>query len=1109
MTINMFHESLVLADWARSFFQGEDFAALRKRLNHSGLEGLDPETGRTKFFEELLHGNLFNMNQVDEATFVHYDQNIVRHWKRITAKRTADGESVQMKYYQYLSLLVTELYLDWYFNRPNELKAALNARVATWNGQHPAKTDRTPPVEDGDLAKASFWMATGSGKTLLMHVNILQYLWYAKNVGKSPKRVVVLTPNEGLSRQHAKELGLSGFAALGSKKDLAITGGPGGVTGDGVVNVFVIDVCKVISSKSGKKPGPKTIRAGEFEGENLVLVDEGHHGSSKEDGEHRAARDELCKDGFSFEYSATFGQAIAGNKAEAKKLRVVYSKNILFDYSYRYFYKDGYGKESFILNMPDDDNDEQVFRYLCANLLAFYQQRRLYREHPGVMAKFGIANPLCVFVGHTVKGGSAGGKKKPDADQVAVSSDVVKVVEFFTDVLARRGDVEALFDAFVRDENVLLKGDARNPLRGRFKPLLAAGMTGGKIYDEMLKNVFNADHGGALHIQHEKGSGEITLSVAGGGAFGLLNIGDATGFLALVSELQSQGRLDKVVLETEKMIGGESHFAKIDDADSPISILVGARKFTEGWSSWRVSAMGLLHFGQSEGTQVIQMFGRGVRLKGLGFSLKRSTRAEREKCAKGAFLEYLETLQIFGLRANYMATFRGYLEEEGVPTADSVLSFDFPICARFEKERKTLRVMQVEDGYRINQKKGFRTQDVTLFKIPEALLGKIGKIHVEYSDFADLQYLATGKAKAAEVAPKAVTLDPKAFAFFDWDKIYRALLREKAQAGCWNLALEKERLVEFGKRSDWYTLIARAEDVRFTDFAHLRHIEQLFVEMAKAYMERFYKTLQAAYEDMHSALVTLPEDWIPDHYVAEIENPDSDEGRGWSEKLKAISAHIASGDITEAYAKGLVLPEGFVLIAFQRHLYAPLVHVGREEDLPVTFRPLLLDAESEWGFVRDLEAFYGNPANAKWFEGIDLYLMRNNAHRLRGVGFAQAGNFHPDFLLWIVEKGTGRQHLTFVDPKGLRNVSFDNPKVRFFEEVKNLEKQLNEKRTQDVPEVVLESAILSVTPSAELEDFGHTKDDWEARHVFFMEDQGSGPGDATYLKKLMSVARGV
>ena len=52
-------------------------------------------------------------------------------------------------------------------------------------------------------------------------------------------------------------------------------------------------------------------------------------------------RDALCEKGFSFEYSATFGQAVKGNA----ELTSRYARNILFDYSYRYFYGDGFGKD--------------------------------------------------------------------------------------------------------------------------------------------------------------------------------------------------------------------------------------------------------------------------------------------------------------------------------------------------------------------------------------------------------------------------------------------------------------------------------------------------------------------------------------------------------------------------------------------------------------------------------------------------------------------------------------------------------------------------------------------------------------------------------------------
>ena len=46
-------------------------------------------------------------------------------------------------------------------------------------------------------------MATGSGKTLLMHCNIRQYMRYATKAGRKNElnRVILLTPNEGLSRQ--------------------------------------------------------------------------------------------------------------------------------------------------------------------------------------------------------------------------------------------------------------------------------------------------------------------------------------------------------------------------------------------------------------------------------------------------------------------------------------------------------------------------------------------------------------------------------------------------------------------------------------------------------------------------------------------------------------------------------------------------------------------------------------------------------------------------------------------------------------------------------------------------------------------------------------------
>ena len=42
-----------------------------------------------------------------------------------------------------------------------------------------------------------------------------------------------------------------------------------------------------------------------------MLVDEGHRGTSKEGGAWMSRREVLVRGGFAFEYSATFGQAVA------------------------------------------------------------------------------------------------------------------------------------------------------------------------------------------------------------------------------------------------------------------------------------------------------------------------------------------------------------------------------------------------------------------------------------------------------------------------------------------------------------------------------------------------------------------------------------------------------------------------------------------------------------------------------------------------------------------------------------------------------------------------------------------------------------------------------
>ena len=122
----------------------------------------------------------------------------------------------------------------------------------------------------------------------------------------------------------------------------------------------------------------------------------------------------------------------------------------------------------------------------------------------------------------------------------------------------------------------------------------------------------------------------------------------------------------------------ESLFAGINAAESKINLLIGSKKFTEGWSSWRVSTMGLMNVGQTEGAQIIQLFGRGVRLKGYKFGLKRSGFVDEIRAQKPEHINLLETLNVFGVRAQFMQQFKEYLEEEGLPPNDDRIEFVLP-----------------------------------------------------------------------------------------------------------------------------------------------------------------------------------------------------------------------------------------------------------------------------------------------------------------------------------------------------------------------------------------------------------------------------------------------
>jgi hypothetical protein len=1050
-----FNRKLVLNQWLLSLLGVERFDQLAAHLRDEALEGLDENNIHRFHYALCLHLPAESRPSLSDELLLEYDQAIVSVTQRLNERRITRGDRpIVWKYFQYLALLFTEIYLDRYFRDPEALLEVLNARIAAFN-DGVDKADRVVQLDDSSdadaqLNKIAFGMATGSGKTLLMHAQILQYRRFLETNGRSQElnRIILLTPNEGLSQQHLREFEKAGIDAEIFNKD-----------GRGLFAGQAVEILEVTKLK--EETGDKTVAVDAFEGRNLVLVDEGHRGASAGgEGAWMKYRNALCENGFSFEYSATFGQAVKGDPG----LTDLYARNTLFDYPYRWFFGDGFGKDYQILNLEDDSNAEWMKNYLTACLLAFFQQQRLYREHGATFHPFNIERPLWIFVGGSVTATLA----------TREASDIVEILRFFSEYVAGRADSIECIRRVLNDGLVTATG--KNLFAGRFGYLNMSGLSPAQIFDETLATLFNATAGGALHVENLMGAaGEVAVRVGENDPFAVINVGDDAKLVALCGE--------KGLNVAEREFPG-SLFQELGAPDSTINVLIGSKKFTEGWSSWRVSTMGLMNVGRGEGAQIIQLFGRGVRLKGYNMSLKRSGRATLpEGLDQPDYIETLETLHIFGIRADYMAQFRDFLEEEGLPTDDARIEFVLPIIKHLgARPLKTVRLKKDINGVSTNSVDAFRKfGPIPLLRPPDPTRERateyLQKNQVVLNWYPKIQAMKSGGVVGGDDddAPNQAYFTRRHVSFLDLDQLYFELERFKEERAWHNLNLTRGAVKDLLVDTTWYRLLIPDAELALDTFEKVRIWQEVALALLRKYTERYYSFRKREWELPHLEYRDIAEDdpnfpsivrdaGVEYGYRIRIEESQ----REIVEKLKELKKAIEIGHFRELEFRGIKA------IWFGRHLYEPLLFL---EGGVVEIAPAPLN-KGERRFVEDLKVFHD--ANPGFFSARELYLLRNQS-KGRGIGFFEAGNFHPDFILW--QLAGERQHIAFVDPKGIRNIGLTDPKIGFHETVKEIEQRLGD------PSVALDSFIVSNTPSHVMrKQWGIDKPEMARRHIVFQDE---------------------
>ncbi|MDD4648560.1 MAG: DEAD/DEAH box helicase family protein [Desulfoplanes sp.] len=1112
-----FRNKLLLNQWLISLFGIDPFQThtigdqvvrpfhvLSEPLKAKNSEGLT-QGDLHKFFYQLTESTFFKSDQcrLSLDQIKNYEENIVSHTKAINEKR---DRPVVWKYYQWLTLLFVEIYLDRFFGDIDGLLEDLNAFAdrfnAKWTTYAPlVRFDETDTkhehnlsfFEKDDLNKLCIQSATGSGKTLLMHVNMLQFKTYAAQYGrdKNLSRVFLLTPNARLSEQHVAEFKESDILAR-------VVRTPADAEQR---TIYAVDVFEI--TKLGDKQGPGTIATKSLGNNNLLLVDEGHRGLSgknvnKEENVWFKNRAMLCEKGFTFEYSATFEQAVSGGGHEDD-----YARTVLFDYSYRWFYEDGFGKDYKIDNLPHPDqgtikrllekakasrsaskkalkveHDREVAEailpyFLTAALLKFYQQLRIYQDKHQVFKPFNLEKPLWVFVGSTVT------KAKGTKDEKAVASDVGKIITFIADFLGNKKKYsERIHDILTGkgQDTGLLDADGNDIFAGAFdylNKLMNGGFSLEDLYLDILTRLFNNGNGGNLTLARIKGeSGEIALRTGTEETpFGLINVGDAKGLCDHILEIADGEGIQLSVEETDF---SEAMFSQVRESSSKVNLLIGSKKFVEGWDCWRVSSLGLMHVGKSEGSQIIQLFGRGVRLKGYEWSLKRSGHSYAP--SQPEFIHDLETLNVFGIEADFMDKFRKFLKDEGLPGNEQRQRITIPLNVTFDigKKLQILRPKRKKsDGKEYEFKKDGPVP--TLGKVPEYLT----RHRVEADWYPRIHSMESRDTKSLSEKDQ-VSLGTSQLALLDFDTLYFELERFKRERSWHNLNISKKGIKELLSKNDWYTLLLPEARLNPSGFDGVRLLQRIATELLKRHCDALYNYRRREFIEPRLELrdLTLDDDNLPqdDEYELIVDGSDT----------QVIQSILEIKDDLEKKKNQLTKVGDLSVCDFDRHLFQPVFNVrkgGKITILPVSLNP------SEFQFVSDLKSWCAVNHEKLVNENTELFLLRNLS-RGKGVGFFEAGGFHPDFILWVLTDD--QQYIVFVEPHGLIHEGPGSRKVQFYHQIKDIETRLNK------PGITLESFIVTPTKFSSLE-WGVTKDELEERHVLFMADDKE-----TYVGKLLN-----
>ncbi|MEN3009332.1 MAG: restriction endonuclease subunit R, partial [Pseudothermotoga sp.] len=433
----------------------------------------------------------------------------------------------------------------------------------------------------------------------------------------------------------------------------------------------------------------------------------------------------------------------------------------------------------------------------------------------------------------------------------------------------------------------------------------------------------------------------------------------------------------------------ESYFARLNEEDSEINILMGSRTFYEGWDSNRPNVICYINIGVGEDARkfILQSVGRGVRIEPIKNKRKRILPLyNANEVDKGLFdqlkdkVQPIETLFIFGTNRQALQTVIEGLKQELTKTGEHQLSL-FEVNPEVKKENIQLLI----PVYKLAEKPLAEQKQVAKFEIDKAEFDEM-KNFVKATDDRILMMLCDAEPARLRLLRKSLT---KPDEFYIDGKRYGNMLRLLRRVLDWWAIVPEE--------------IDRLKELE-DEIRHFRHITVMLkdIEVLKDKLTRVRNYSDPSAEQQRLIEQLQRKEITPEQFKQAYDKTTQmvKEERFEYEGKRIVIKHIA------------------------QHYYLPVV---LSEDEKVDYIRHIIKTQSEVSFIKELEDYLSQSKNK--FREFDWWFFSKLDESLDEVHLPyydpktnRIAQFKPDFIFWL-KKGT-RYFIVFVDPKGTEYIDW-------------------------------------------------------------------------------------